>query len=124
MDAGLVGAGRDAIEVLLELLGGDYVLTPEQGSKTQAPSGGYTFEPTTPRASQRLSVADRTGPNATKQNTDAGTVRQREVRVTGRHDAVAMPGDTFTHGGKNYRITEQVTEAEFVREWLAVQVGP
>lgn len=127
MDAGIVEAGKSAIDVLLNLKGVDLVLTPAKGSKIEQPGGGFKYADGAALPSQRFSLSDRTGQSSAKTEgtTDTGvTVLTRQLVMTGRFDAQASIGSTWSDGTNLYRVDELIVDNEYKRQWLATQIGP
>jgi hypothetical protein len=127
MDAGLVKAAQQAIEVLLKLKGVDITLIPGKGTAVEQPGGGYNYGDTTALAPQRFAIRDlqKGGTGKNPGTSDTGvTVLNRQLTLVGRVDAIAEVGDYWVDDENRYRIDELVIDNEYKKQWLVTQVGP
>ena len=104
-DVGLLEAGREGIEVLLEVTGQTIVLVPTPNADGKTVRGTRTHAPGVPRAAQLFSLKDSgTFDGRERSNNDEGLSRKRDYTLTGRHNAIVAIGDTWEDSTASYTV--------------------
>lgn len=125
LNPGLVKAGKQAIEVLLKLKGEDIVLTAEQGTSVEQPSGGYKFEPAVPLASQRFSIRSTGGDGDGVTESESGVTTQRFPYIlTGRWNCNVPVPSYWVSGSNRYRVERELVRNEYSRKFGVTSQGP
>ena len=110
MQAGIVKAAKDAIDVLLRLKGDSIVLTAAGG--VQRPGGGFDFsDGGTVRDPQVFAFRDRSSSTPTKAGESRKDLDEEQI-MTGRFDAEVEPGDRFERNGIA-GVVDKVTRNEY-----------
>lgn len=125
LEAGLVKAGKQAIEVLLKLKGDDLVLTAEKGTEVEQPSGGSHFVPAAPLAPQRFALRSNSGESDGITESESGIVTQKFPYIlTGRWNCNVPVPSYWVSGSNRYRVERELVRNEYCRKFGVTSSGP
>lgn len=104
VNAGILDAARQAIEILLQFKGTTIELIPSAAEPVQKPGGGHDYPEPDARLPQLFALVKVGVDNVPTSPNDEGIARTRNYVLTGRFDAEIDIGDTWSDAEADYRV--------------------